>query len=385
MLRAVTGLRRGSAVDRGGDPASAVASRRRPTDVLFVVVVAVLIAVHLTIFIATMVLAPVTPQEAQGLALVQLPVEVARALVLPFHALLLGCLFVLGRRAAGRWAGFGSMLALLALDLRADAANPVYGPATAEGGWIAAALFALALVLLSRRPLVAAALVGAASAFYAGLLLALPAFLVALAIHGVRGRRAVSLASFAGVWAVPTVLMQVLWVARLGPQGWIDRASALTGLTGLFRPHGLVPFLEQQRIVFAAWHYPAIFTFVIAQFLFITAILGVIRYFVVPRPHEDGGALRILQRFPVELWAGFLTMLLFGLTWAVSGQTTVIVPDIPVLAAIAPLLTALAYRGAKWLLTVNRFWALASTVYLVGLILARSTQLVITLVHAFQY
>jgi hypothetical protein len=45
----------------------------------------------------------------------------------------------------------------------------------------------------------------------------------------------------------------------------------------------------------------------------------------------------------------------------------------------------MAYRGAKWLLTVNRFWALCAVLYLTGLILARTTQLLFTLVSAFQY
>ena len=45
----------------------------------------------------------------------------------------------------------------------------------------------------------------------------------------------------------------------------------------------------------------------------------------------------------------------------------------------------MAYRGDKWLLTVNRFWALVAIIYLTGLILARTIQLLLTLVHAFQY
>ncbi|MGT2425316.1 hypothetical protein [Amnibacterium kyonggiense] len=158
--------------------------RTTPIDVLFVVAVSLLLAIHLVIFIAVAVLAPVTPAEARDLELVHLPVEVARALVLPFHALLLGSLFVLGRRAAGRWAGFGAMLGVLALDLRSDVVEPVYGPPTAEGGWIAASLLAagFALVALPRRRVLAGVLVGAASGFFAVAALALPAFLVGIAL-----------------------------------------------------------------------------------------------------------------------------------------------------------------------------------------------------------
>ena len=352
---------------------------------LFAVAVGLLLVVHLVIFGATLVVAPVTAVEQRSLDLLQLPVEVARALMLPFHALLLGCLFVLGRRVAGRWAGFGSMLAVLALDLRADPTDPVYGPAVVTGGWAAAAMLAAAFVLLRRRPVVAALLAGVASGFSGFAALALPAFLVAVALRPAhragRGAKAAELGAFAGAWAVAAVLVQAVWLSRLGPAGWLARAAEYTAE---FRPHDLVPWLEQQRIVFAAWHFDPVVTFCLALFLFAAAGTGVVRYLAVPLPEETGPrVLRVLRRFPPELTAAFLTMLLFGVWWALSGAVVVVDPMLPVLGAVAPLLTALAYRGAKWLLTVNRFWTFGATVYLIGLIVARSTQLVITLVHSF--
>jgi hypothetical protein len=366
-----------------------VTSERHTTrmDVLFVVVVTVLLAVHLTIFVAVAVLAPVTATEARNLELVRLPVEVARALVLPFHALLLGSLFVIGRRAAGRWAGFGAMLAVLALDLRSDPLDPVYGPPTAEGGWIAAALLAAGFALLTRRRLLVAALVGLASGFFAVAALALPAFLAAIALtppdeRGGRSRLGAA-AAFAGVWALPAAGMQLLWLWRLGPSGWLERASEFAAE---FRPHAMVPWLEQDRLLFASWHFPAIVTFSLALFLFAFALIGVWRYFVIPQHGETGPVvLRVLQRFPAGLWAAGFTMILCSAWWGLSGGTVFVLPNLPILAAATPLITALAYRGAKWLLTAGRFWALVAVVYLVGLILARTTQLLITLVYAFQY
>lgn len=360
--------------------------RPGPTDALFVSAVSLLVAVHLTIFIATLVLAPVTRAEAATLALVQLPVEVARVVVLPFHALLLASLFVLGRRAAGRWAGFGAMLAVLALDLRADGVDPVYGPPTAEGGWIAAALIALAFVLLPRRRAAAALLVGTASGFFPVALLALPAFLLAIAVFpppGGRGAAWRAIGAFAGLWAGPAIALQLIWLARLGPAGWTARAE---GFTAELRPHAIVPWLEQMRILFAAWHFDPLVTVTLASFLFVAAGTGVVRYFLVPRRGEAGPApLRVLQRLPVEFWAAGLCILICSLWWGLSGDTAIIDPNLPMLAAATPLITAMAYRGAKWLLTVNRFWAFAAVAYLVGLILARTTQLLITLVQAFQY
>jgi hypothetical protein len=365
-----------------------VTSERRttPLDLLFVVVVALLLAVHLVILIAVAALAPETASEARNLQLVQLPVEVARALVLPFHGLLLASLFVMGRRAAGRWAGFGAMLGVLALDLRSDPFDPVYGPPTAEGGWIAAALLAAGFALLPRRRLLAAVLVGFASGFFAVAALALPAFLIAVALTppaegGPSRRRAV--ASFAALWAAPAVLVQLLWFAMLGPAGWLDRAAAFGAE---FRPHALVPWLEQDRLLFASWHFAAPVTFSLALFLFAAAITGVTRYFVVPVPGEQGPiVLRVLQRFPPGLWAAGLTMVFCSAWWGLSGSTVFVLPNLPVLAAATPLITAMAYRGAKWLLTVNRFWAVCAVLYLVGLILARTAQLMITLVQAFHY
>jgi hypothetical protein len=367
---------------------SAGAKRRvRPLDVLFGTAITLLLAVHLAIFIAVLVLAPVTAAEARTLQLVQLPVEVARALVLPFHALLLGSLFVLGRRAAGRWAGFGAMLAVLALDLRADPTQPVFGPPTAEGAWVAAALLAAAFALLPRHRHAAAALVGLASGFFAVAACALPAFLLALAFtpapDGARHSRARTIATFAGVWALPATAMQLLWLGTLGPAGWVDRASQFAAE---FEPHALVPWLEQDRLLFAAWHFEPLLTVSLFAFLFVASGVGLSTYFRTPREGERGSVVtRVVQRLPSEWWAAGLTLLTCSIWWGFSGDTTIVLANLPVLAACTPLITGMAYRGAKWLMTVNTFWAVSAVVYLTGLISVRSLQLLITLVQAFIY
>jgi hypothetical protein len=366
-----------------------VTSERHTTriDVLFVVAITLLLAVHLTIFIAVLVLAPETASEARNLQLVRLPVEVARVLVLPFHALLLGSLFVLGRRAAGRWAGFGSLLAVLALDLRADPTEPVFGPPTAEGAWIAAALLAAGFALLPRHRLWAAALVGLASGFFAVAAAALPAFLLAVAFtpapHAPRFTRVRALAVFAGVWAVPAALMQLLWFGSLGPAGWLDRAAEFAAE---FHPHVLLSYFEQSRLLFAAWHFDPLLTVCLFAFLFVASGLGLSTYFRTPLHGERGPVVgRVLQRLPAEWWAAGLTLVFCSLWWGFSGDRTIVLANLPILAACTPLITAMAYRGAKWLLTVNRFWALSAIVYLTCLISVRSFQLLLTLIQAFQY
>ena len=110
-----------------------------------------------------------------------------------------------------------------------------------------------------------------------------------------------------------------------------------------------------------------------------------VRYFAVPRPEEHGARLGVLaRRLPVELWAGGLTLTFFSIWWGFSGDTAVVEPNLPSMIAVVPLITALAYRGSKWLLTVNRFWAFCAVVYLVGLVGARSVQALLTVVQSFQ-
>ncbi|MDQ1513420.1 MAG: hypothetical protein QOC59_1262 [Microbacteriaceae bacterium] len=368
-------------------PALRAARPASRIDVLFAVVLTVLLAVHATIFFAVLVVAPVTAAERQSLDLLHLPVEVARALVLPFHGLLLACLYVLGRRAAGRWAGIGALLAVLALNLRADPAAIVYGPSVATGGWVSASLLAAAIVVLPRKRLLAAALLGAAAVFHGLTLVALPAFLAALLLFPApSGPRAADrwkhLAAFAGVWAAPFAAGQLIWLLALGAPAYAERLAVYVAE---FRPHRLVPVLDQQVIVFAAWHFATATTIALAAFLFLSAGTGVVRYFAVPRPEESGPRPLVLaRRLPVELWAAGLTAVGFATWWALSGARVVIDPNLPALVAIVPLITAMAYRGAKWLLTVNRFWALCGVLYLTGLVLARSAQLLMTLVQAFQ-
>ncbi|MDH2443086.1 hypothetical protein QDR37_03905 [Amnibacterium sp. CER49] len=367
-------------------PSLRVARTRTRADVLFAVVLAVLLAVHVTIFFAVLAIAPVTAAEQRSLDLLHLPVEVARALILPFHALLIVSLFVLGRRAAGRWAGLGAVLAILALNLRADPTAIVYGPSIATGGWVAASLLAASFVVLPRRRLLAACLLGAAAVFHFLTALALPGFLVALLLFpapdGPRPLdRVKDLLSFAGAWLAAFAAGQLVWLADLGLPAYSARVAEFLPE---FTPHPMVPLLEQPSIVFAAWHFATLTTVALAAFLFLAAGTGVVRYFVVPRPEEVGPkALVVARRLPIELWAAACSTVLFAAWWTFSGLRVVIDPNLPALVAVVPLITAMAYRGAKWLLTVNRFWALCGALYLIGLILARSIQLLMTLIQAF--
>ena len=357
-------------------------------DAVFAVAMGLVLAAHAVFFFAVLAIAPVTPAEQLSLNLLRLPVDVARLATLPFDALLLGSLYVLGSRICGRWGGWAAIFAVLSVDLRADApVSIVYGPSVATGGWMAGALLAAALAVVARNRLAAAALLGVAAVASAPVALAMPAFLLAFGLFpgeegtGVRARLREA-GRFAGVWAIPFVAGQALWLIDTGAEGYAARMSVVLEE---FTPHALVPFLEQQRLVFSSWHFDFVATIELAAFLFIAAAIGVARYFLVPRPEETGPVLlALVRRLPLELWAAGLTATAFSISWALSGKTTVIEPNLPALVAVLPLLTALAYRGAKFTLRVNRFWAFLATLYLIGLIIARSVQLVLTLVEAFQ-
>jgi hypothetical protein len=359
-----------------------------PGDVLFAVAMGLVLAAHAVFFFAVLAIAPVTPAEQLSLDLLHLPVDAARLGTLPFDAVLLGSLYVLGARICGRWGGWAAIFAVLSVDLRADAPlSVVYGPSVATGGWMAGALLAAALAVVTRHRLAAAALLGVAAVASVPVALALPAFLLAFALFpgesgvGARARLAEA-ARFAGVWALPFAAGQALWLLDTGAEGYAARMSVVLEE---FQPHALVPFLEQQRLVFSSWHFDFVATLELAAFLFIAAAIGVARYFLVPRPEETGPILlALVRRLPMELWAAMLTATTFSAAWALSGKTTVIEPNLPALVAVLPLLTALAYRGAKFTLRVNRFWRFLAALYLVGLVIARSVQLVLTLVEAFQ-
>jgi hypothetical protein len=234
---------------------------------------------------------------------------------------------------------------------------------------------------------VPALLLGAAAVAHALMVLALPAFLVALVLFpspsGPLARdRLRDLARFLGAWAAPFLLGQLLWFAVLGANGYAGRAEELLRE---FQPHALVPWFQQQVLVFDAWHFTPLATIELAAFLFLAAGTGVARYVATPRPEEAGPrALVLARRIPVELWAAGLSLVGFSVWWAFSGDVAVVDPNLPVMVAVVPVITAMAYRGAKWLITVNRFWALCGVLYLIGLVVARSAQLLMTLVQAFQ-
>ena len=364
-----------------GRPAPKLISTK--TDVVFVVLCVLMGIVQLTIFFATLVIAPVTAEEQASLHLLHLPLEVARVLTLPFYLVLLSSLAILGYRIAGRWAGLTAVFALLSLDTRADwPLSVVYGPSVATGGYPSAALLATAFVLLPKHRVLPGALLGVAAVLHGVTAVTLPAFLIVLLIfpspaNANWAARIKELLKFVAAFVVPFVVGQLIWFADLGSAAYAVR---LREFTAEFTPHELVDPITQELIIFRAWHFPLPLTLSLAFFLFSFAGIAVVRYFVksnqtVPTPFA--------KRLPIELWAAALSFLAFSIWWAFSGERAVIATNLPLMVAVVPLATSLAYKGARWVQSFRGFWLLTGTVFLCGLIAARTSQMVLTLIASF--
>lgn len=174
------------------------------------------------------VLLPVAAVLATGID----PVIGARLIPLAYWVLLLAGLFVLGRRIGGRWGALAAVAVPLAFTTGVGV-SPIQGPADLLGEIPAAALLVWALVVLPRRAWLAALLVGLAIQAKLIVLLALPAFAVALWLlsSGTGWARIVD--TLRRSWvpllfvALPTFLVEVFALVSLGFDGFIEHLRAL--------------------------------------------------------------------------------------------------------------------------------------------------------------
>lgn len=418
------------------------------SNLLFLAVAIVLVALHLVDFFANMLITPIGYDEGFNLQaplnlvqgngyatenwldggdkllfdaivstgpVVELPValsfllfgtsiEAARIVMLPFLALLAVCLYILGKRFAGRWAGLAAVAALLALNTRRDWPNTViYGPSDALGEYAAAALLALALVLLPRYRAWSGLAVGAAALAKFIAFMAAPAFVIALLFVPVVGaailskrRRVREVLVFLVLTAVPSALWELVKFVSLGPAGYID--SLVGYLRFVFRSgsgvgggyHGF--FLDRLSRLFAAWHLPTLLVIVFAVVLFAVALIGVSRYWAgTPEAArwQPGSRLRalpgIIRRVPIEVWAAAGTLAIFTLWWSFISTSIFIRHTMPVLLLAVPLVVALAVRGALWLVGQDRArWRRAGIVFVAGLAVVTTVQASFTVASSFR-
>jgi len=288
------------------------------------------------------VLLPVAGMLATGID----PVIGARLVPLAYWALLLGGLWVLGRRLAGRWGGLAAAALPLAFN-GALSVSPLQGPADLLGEIPAAALLVWAFVALSRRPWLAGLLFGLALQAKYISLLALPAFAVGLFVltpHERLGlrllhtlRRAILPLATA---AVPTVLVELVAFVSLGPQGFRDHLRSVRDflLDGGQR-HLAPPTIPQKLETFAgSWFVPA--WTVIAAGL-ITAAVVVAALVLSPALRRDREAIALIASGAV----GFLAFLGW---WAQASSSPLWIRHPAAgLLAFGPVLAAAGVRAAQ--------------------------------------
>jgi hypothetical protein len=392
---------------------------------LFLAVAVVLIGVHLFVFFANLIISPIGFDEAFNLQaplnllagngystedfanggplltfdaivstgpVVELPaaasmaifgtsIEAARIVMLPVYGLLLVCLFILGRRIAGRWAGLAAAASVLLLDTRADwPYTVIYGPSDALGEYAAAAFIALALVLLPRHRTLAGLAIGFATLAKFIAFMAAPAFMIAMLLvpaSAILGaplvRKVAEQLKFALAVIVPSIAWEVIKLISLGPGGYVD---ALVGyIRFVFRSgsgvdgSGRAFFLDRASRLVATWHLPTLLVILLFTVVFALALLGAWQWLRrppgAPTPRSAWRAFTAsVARPPVEVWAAAGTLAVFVLWWSFIASSIFIRHTMPVLLCTVPLIFALAIKGIQWMLAQPPRWMPVTAVVL---------------------
>lgn len=414
---------------------------------LFLTVAAMIIAAHLVSFFATMVISPLGFDEAFNLQaplnlvqgngyatedfefgrgriafdaivstgpIVEVPialsfllfgisVESARIVMLPFLLLLICSLFIVGRRFGGRWGGLAAVAMVLALNTRFDwPQTVVYGSSDALGEFAAAALIALALVLLPKRPALAGLAIGfAALAKFIAFIVA-PAFVIAMLLAPVIAgtvvtmrRRWRHILGFAALVVAPSIGWELVKVVSLREEyfaalyrygGFLFRSGS--GADGGFGDY----FLERGSRLFATWHLPTLLVMILSIALFGFAIVRAHRYvagidFAADRrPGVRRSVLiRATRAIPVELWAAAGALAIFTLWWSFIASSVFVRHTMPGLLATVPLIASLAVGGATWAMRERSGWSRrASQVFIASLAITLCGQLSLTVASSFR-
>jgi 4-amino-4-deoxy-L-arabinose transferase-like glycosyltransferase len=391
----------------------------------FLLVAVLLVAVHLFVFFANLIITPIGFDEAFNLQaplnllagngystedfanggprltfdaivstgpVVELPaaasmaifgtsIEAARIVMLPVYGLLLVCLFILGRRIAGRWAGLVAAASVLLLDTRADwPFTVIYGPSDALGEYAAAAFIALALVFLPRHRTLAGLAIGLATLAKFIAFMAAPAFMIAMllvpaaALAGALVRaKILELLKFAAAVLVPSVAWELVKVISLGPVGYVD--SLVGYIRFVFRSgsgvdgSGRAFFLDRASRLAATWHLPTLLVILLFTVLLAVAVLGAWQWLRrpagAPAPTSAWrGFTASVARVPVEVWAAAGTLAVFALWWSFIASSIFIRHTMPVLLCTVPLILALAIKGVRFLLAQPVLWMRVAAVTL---------------------
>ena len=269
------------------------------------------------------------------------PVVAARLIPLAYWVLLLAGLAVIGRRIAGRWAALLAVAVPLAFTAGAGV-SPIQGPADLLGEIPAAALLVWALIVLPRRAWLAGLLVGLAIQAKLIVLLALPAFAVALWVlsDGTGWARIRDLLRRA--WlplvlvAVPTLVFELVALASLGFGGFVEH---LRNLVTFVRSGGqgdaATSVFQKLGALADSWSLPGVFAAVGAVIAIGLATAGVVIRWRSATPAE-----RIVIAYAL---AAFVGALAFVGWWATASRLPLWVRHpAPGVFAFFPIIAAVA-------------------------------------------
>jgi len=387
---------------------------------LGIAAVAVLVAVHLTIWTVTLLVSPVGFDEAfilqaplnlvQGMgystedwlaggsnlqfdatvstgpvlgipvaasfAIFGVSITAARLVTLPFFLLLIWGLIVLGRRYAGWWGSAAALGMLLVVDTRTDLPySVIYGPSDVLGEYTTAALLVLAFVILPRHRLLAGLAVGFAILCKFIAVIAVPGVVIAMllvpAVTGARwAARIGEAAAFVGFVAIPSVVWELVKLVSLGPSAYLD--SLWSYLRFVFRSGSGADgtnsgaYLDRASRLFATWQFPTVVAFAIGLVVIVLCVVGIWRrsvdrgFAATPELRWRARASGFLGGVGVEIAAVVVTLGGVALWWTFVSSSVYTRHMLPILLATVPVVAALAVHGLRWVSGRNRGWQIAS-------------------------
>ncbi|WP_341946182.1 hypothetical protein [Microbacterium sp. LWH11-1.2] len=283
------------------------------------------------------VLLPVALLLATGID----PVLAARLVPLAYWVLLLAGLAVIGRRIAGRWAALLAVAVPLAFTAGAGV-SPIQGPGDLLGEIPAAALLVWALIVLPRRAWLAGLLVGLAIQAKLIVLLALPAFAVALwaLSDGTGWARLRDLLRRA--WlplvlvAVPTLVFELAALISLGATGFVEH---LRNLVNFVRSGGqgdaATSIIQKLGELADSWSLPGVIAAIGAVIAIGLAATGIVLRWRSATPEE-----RVVIAYAL---AAFVGALAFVGWWATASRLPLWVRHpAPGIFAFFPIIAAVA-------------------------------------------
>lgn len=229
-----------------------------------------------------------------------------------YYLLLVGALWVLGGWIAGRWGSIVAATGPMLLDTFTFDESPIYGPNDMLGEYPVAALVAVAIVVVRRRPMLAALLMGLAIQAKVIAIFLIPALVVAYLItHAAQPRKRTlrSLSAAAAVTLAPTIVFELVKAVMLGPATYILRLREFKGLLAVNRSTELY-FVQKSQTLAGSWFLPtavAVTLAACATALLVTALVRAAR--------DRGGVVRMVRGLSENdaAWPGVVGILA-GLT-----------------------------------------------------------------------